>query len=36
MFYVDVVENGFFYIFDSYYFVKDGGGWVGEFVMFDG
>ncbi|MTI50290.1 MAG: hypothetical protein FH757_01540 [Alcanivorax sp.] len=34
--YADAVENGFFYIFDSHYPVKDGGGWAGELVTLDG
>lgn len=34
--YGDVVEGGFFYIFDSYYLLKGGSGWGGGFVIIDG
>ncbi|MEQ8260987.1 MAG: hypothetical protein RH947_11890 [Alcanivorax sp.] len=30
--YQDAVDNDFYYIFDSFYLAKDGGGWVGDRV----
>lgn len=34
--YDEAVEDGFFYIFDSHYPLKDGSGWAGELVTLDG